>query len=750
MRTNVKQVISSFLIFIFVLFLCQSSFAQQPPIPSSSEEQRDSFDLSAIALASQEPVMVDESKITLELRGVDVLDVLKILSQRSNMNIVAGKNVQGLITIYLKEVNIREVLNTIVSALGLAFEERDGIVTVMTGQEYELIHGQPFSDRRITKAFKMKYTDSKAVQQVIQQLKGPFGKVILDERTNTLIVSDVPEILQRIEEAITQLDEPVVTKIFKLQYGSVVDIEPQLQDYITQGVGILKVDKRSNQISVTDQHEKMERLSKIIKALDIRPPQVLIEAQVVEVALFDAFRYGIDWSYVRNKLTNQFNGVNFAPQFDLSAPASNAGSGTLSTFTVKSTRFTKGLTDSVISILQNVGKTNTLSAPRLTVLNNEEAKLVDATKQPYVTSTVTQAQTSSATADQVQFIDVGVTLTVVPTISDNDTIVLKMKPEVSSRGTDFTYNTASAQVTSAFSRSIPVVSTQTLETTVIIKSGETLIVGGLIKDKQSKTLRKLPFVADIPWIGSLFRSETVDFVKTELVVFLTPYIVSGDVSTREHEKFLTSEGELIDYDKVGGDDYALGQKHSQGPFRLDNKPYWLVDGFKLPRYLPPADVYERAEPYQDRMNQFEGRVEGESLPESNQLSKIYEISLSHRVSRALESLELLSTFEGKIDMALLVRRDGILEDLSFLNKRDIKDRKFRRMIMQTVRNAGPFSEFPKGLDSEKELFIVIFEYRKAPTLPSENAISGSSGSPIINDVSQTSPEDAAHELARQT
>lgn len=716
--THGRKIIASltivFFIFAFPSVSLQAQDEDVPPENSNPEEQRSFFDTAALVQnAGLTAPPVRESRISLELKGVDVLDVLKILSTRSGLNIVAGKNVRGQVTIYLKDVLIRDALDTIITTLGLAYAEAKGILQVMTDQEYEAMYGRSFGEPQVTKTFKIRHAVPAAINQMVQQLKSPKGKVILDERTNTLIISDRPGIVGDMEKAVQNLDEPLETKVFRLNYTQVVDLETRFQEYLTPQNGILKIDKRSNQISVTDRHEKVEQIADLIRALDIRPPQVLIEAQIIEVKLFDAFRYGIDWDYVRSNVS-EFDAINIQPAFDLTTPGSGFGSGTLSTFTFDTDRGLAGL-NGVISVLQNVGKTNTLSAPRLTVLNNEEAKLVDATKQPYVTSTVSQADTSSATADQVQFIDVGVTLTVVPTISDQNTVVLKLKPEVSSRGTDFTYNTASAQVNTAFTRTIPVVSTQSLESTVIVKTGETLIVGGLIKDSESKIVRKLPFFGDLPLIGAIFRSETVDFSKTELVIFLTPHIISGDVTSQEHKRFFDSKGELVDFDKVGGYDYALGQTHSQGPLRYDNKPFWRIKRLEFPRYWYPSHLYGRSIPYQDRHNKFEGLKEGDVLPEEQLLRKAYEESLGQEVIASLEPVEALRSLTGRIDLALKVRRDGFLEDVSFIDQGDIRDYRLRRQVLQAVRNASPFSEFPRGLDTQEELFDLRLQFNQNQT-----------------------------------
>jgi hypothetical protein len=257
------------------------------------------------------------------------------------------------------------------------------------------------------------------------------------------------------------------------------------------------------------------------------------------------------------------------------------------------------------------------------------------------------------------------------------------------------------------------VSTQSLETTLIVKSGETLVAGGLIKDVQGKVDRKLPVLGDIPFLGAAFRSNTVDFTKSELVIFLTPYIVTGDNSTREARRYFNSKGEMLDFDKVGGYDFGIAQTHSQGAFDRNNTPYWEIQKRGLPQYWNPKELYTRDKPYQDRVNQFEGSKEGKMPSDPKTLRKNYQAKLGQKVVENLEPLKELETFNGQIDLAVMVRRDGVVENISFADSGDIKDAKLKRTVIQAIQGGGPFPEFPKGLDSDKELFNVRLGIQKA-------------------------------------
>lgn len=179
-------------------------------------------------------------------------------------------------------------------------------------------------------------------------------------------------------------------------------------------------------------------------------------------------------------------------------------------------------------------------------MENEEAKLAVATQEPYVSQTVVQTTNSTNTADNVQFVDVGVTLKVQPRISESGLVEMKIKPEVSSSSRSLELEGVAQGSNTTFTRTrIPIVTTQGLETTVQIKSGHTLVLGGLIQDKQSKQSSRVPILGNLPVLGRLFQSNTDDFTKTELVIFLMPQIIDPDEDTEEGRRFLTPRGEMI-------------------------------------------------------------------------------------------------------------------------------------------------------------------------------------------------------------
>lgn len=230
----------------------------------------------------------------------------------------------------------------------------------------------------------------------------------------------------------------------------------------------------------------------------------------------------------------------------------------------------------MLDLLEKVGKTNLLSSPRITVLNNEEAKLAVATRQPFVSQTVVQTVNSTNTADNVQFVDVGVTLKVQPRISYDDFVEMRIKPEVSSSNQTVELEGVAQGSNTTFTRTrIPVVTTQELETTVQVKSGTTLIIGGLIQDRQEKQSSKVPIVGSIPLLGRAFQSKAHDFVKTELVTFLTPTIMRPTESAAQEEsRFFDPEKKMLPFEVFGDYPYRATYADPRLHAEFGETPYW--------------------------------------------------------------------------------------------------------------------------------------------------------------------------------
>ncbi len=468
-----------------------------------------------------------QNKISLDMKGMDIIDVLKILANRSGMNLVIGRNVAGKVTLFLKDVDLWDAFEIALLANDLAYEKAGGIINVMTQKDYELLYGERYKDKKKGKIIKLKYAKAADLSRALSQVKTNIGRVVVDEGSNTIVLIDTAEKIKEMEDFIMKVDLPLETRVFNLNYAVADKLSVKLQDTITKGVGSIKIDERTNKIAITDYPDKLEEMGKVISAFDERNQQVLIDAQIIELRPNDQFQMGINWDYWIKKYF----------EFQASLPLNVSNALIIGTHDASSTSVSQqGKYKAAIDILRTIGETNLLSSPRIIAINNEEAKIHIGTKDAYITSTTSQGGSgNTVTSQSVNFVDWGIQLRVTPTISREGFITMKLKPEVSD--STRTKITSEGQITE-----VPIITTSEVETAVIVKDGVTIIIGGLVKEKRSKTVKKIPILADIPGIGFLFRNTDDKVEKDELVILLTPHIITGENSYSDFSEILPKDG----------------------------------------------------------------------------------------------------------------------------------------------------------------------------------------------------------------
>ena len=469
-----------------------------------------------IAPVSETANAASSDLISLDLRGVDILEVFKMLSVRTGLNIVTTKSVSGRVNLFVNNISFEDTLEIILLSNDLAMERKGSIITIMTAAEYQALYGKRYNEKRKLVSLKLNYAKPKDVSVALDNLRSDIGRVIVDEASGTLILIDIPEQLERMQEMVKQLDQSLVTEIFELNYAKAEDIATKLSQVLSTTVHTVQTDKRTNKIMVTDLPQKMVEIRKMVREFDAVSRQVLIEVDIWELFLTKAFQRGIDWE----RLFTSLKDLDFKGKFPLGL-ATTAVRQEISIGTV-----TRDHYNAVMQFLSTYGKTEVLSRPRIAVVNNEEAKILIGTKEAYITTTLSQAESSTTKSESIGFVDVGVKLNVVPSISSDGFITMKIKPEVSTAGTPLT--------TSQGSR-IPIVSTSEVETTVKVKDGTTIMIAGLIKETKRETTTGIPGLSNIPVLGWFFskyeRGSTSAPVKTELIICITPRIITGEAPT---------------------------------------------------------------------------------------------------------------------------------------------------------------------------------------------------------------------------
>jgi TonB family protein len=584
-----------------------------------------------------------ENRISLDIKGMDIVDVLKMISGRAGMNIVVGRNVTGRVTLFLKDVDIWGAFEIILLANDLAYERKGEIINVMTQRDYELIYGERFQDKKQAKIIQLKYAKAAELSRALNQLKTNIGRVIADEASNTIVLVDMPATVSAMEDFIRKTDLPLRTEVFSLNYAQADKLSAKIQEAITKGVGSLRIDERTNKIAVTDYPEKLAEISRVIAAFDEKAPQVRIEAQIVEISPEkEEFRMGVDWDAWIKK---NFRMTNTMPlggitKISLALAAGNQ--------TVGSKYDMRG----VIDLLSTIGKTRILSSPSIVVVNNQEAKILVGKKDAYITSTTSQgASGNTVTAQSVNFVDVGIKLYVTPTINKDEFVTMKIKPEVSSaKMTDITSEGKITQV--------PIVTTSEAETTVTLKDGTTIMIAGLKKDQNDREIKKIPFLGDIPILGLPFRNYSGTTTKTELVVFITPHIVSGEEPLAYRS--LTQDKEIANIQSLAE------AEHKTKAAGTD-------------KALPAQNI----EDYK---------------------KVVFEKITASSVSLAKKDKGL----KGEVKVSFVVEASGRLkEEPAVISS---SNQGLNAVAVTCVKKASPFPPFPDALKKENELFRVSLSY----------------------------------------
>ena len=400
--------------------------------------------------------------VSLDFQDADIRNVLKVLSYKSGVNIVAGPEVTGVVTIQLADVPWQKALDVILATYGYGYERKGNIITVTTVEN-----------------LKKRREDNQTLQD----------------------------------------QEPLVTKTYSLNFAKASDLVESINK-IKTGRGNINFDQRTNVLIVRDVAGNIELLDGVIKTLDSVTPQVLIEAKVLETTLSNTENLGITWA---------IGGTATGTQHSTSFPFTQETSTLIpSGATVSNNTFKYGTLDAsglsaTLEMLHKRTDTNILSSPSIVTLDNNTAKIVVGSQYPIPTYTYNSDQAKLQLSGW-NYMDIGIIFEVTPHVNNADLVTLDLQPTITAI-TDYVL------VDPAATAKVPVLSTEQAKTRVMIRNGQTLVIAGLIKDKTSFTKKKVPLLGDIPFIGGVFKKKEDQTDKTELLIFLTPHIITANNPT---------------------------------------------------------------------------------------------------------------------------------------------------------------------------------------------------------------------------
>lgn len=300
------------------------------------------------------------------------------------------------------------------------------------------------------------------------------------------------------------------TRIFDVNFAAVADVASQF-DKLKSERGAISLDTRTNRVIVTDIEDRLDTMAALLKELDLPEKQVMIEARIVEASASFSRDLGVQWglhykdgsaSFLGiNQLDTGFGGIVTAP------PTSGTGATAGGAIGMSFGKLTSNVQlDLRLSAAASAGLVKIVSTPKVVTLNNKSAKISQGQSIPY--------QSTSAEGTKTEFIEAALTLDVTPHITADGNIGMKIKATNNSPG-------AVPQGANA-----PSINKKEATTELQVMNGETTVIGGIYVDNESESNTGVPFLMDIPLIGWLFKSNNKTKTKTELLIFITPRIVS--------------------------------------------------------------------------------------------------------------------------------------------------------------------------------------------------------------------------------
>ncbi|MDR4508808.1 MAG: hypothetical protein MRJ65_11335 [Candidatus Brocadiaceae bacterium] len=395
----------------------------------------------------------------------------------------------------------------------------------------------PFFAGKALKFYEFKHVDAKNMAKDLVSFakalgasvgdNGEFNFIPFSDTNKLLAVTRLPELLPQIDLWINNIDVPPMALdekskvfIYKVQHQKAETILAVLTQMYREEIAAqpkflgkeqiesmkIVTDPETNSIVVKSLPSQYKGLKAIIEALDATPQQVFIEVLIIEVDLNDTLQYNSSWSWDMGSL--KLKGLGELQQ----------------TSGVPSLSFSKSNYEILLDIVATNSNTRILSAPHILVRDEQPASIQVGNEVPILSSSGQQSGTT-VTFEQVQYRDTGIILTVTPHIAENGFITLDVNQEVSN-----------AETTTTGVADSPTFTTRQAETSLVIKSGHTISLGGIIEQKTEKSISKIPVLGDIPLLGYLFKSIGTSQRRTELIMLITPYIAN----TAEEADSLTS------------------------------------------------------------------------------------------------------------------------------------------------------------------------------------------------------------------
>lgn len=506
-------------------------------------------------MAQQPPAKASDRMVTLDFNNVDLQTFIKFISELTGRNFVLDEKVQGKVTVISPaKISVDEayqVFLTVLDLKGFTAVTENKVIKIFPSREAKQSGGSvvteakplPPDENYETRIVRLKYISASEISRLLAPLISRDGSSIPYSQTNALILTDVKNNMTKLLNLIRELDlEPPQGKggiyVYYLQNAGAEDMAKVLanltgrvpakppagqppQETVVHFEGGISItaDKATNALIIMASPEDYERMTSIIERLDAKRKQVFVEAAIVEMSLDKTRELGIEWRTTENPSATGYTiagGTILSPtgikDFSVNPLSVNG----LIVAGVKGF-LPDGKTLNVGALLrafQADTDINILSTPNILTLDNQEAKIIVGQNVPFITGT---SQTAGGNVQAtIERKDVGIQLKITPHTTESDLIRLDLYQEISSLG---------GSIPVGPDQEVPITNKRSAETSVVVRNNETVVIGGLIRDDVTITERKVPLLGDLPLLGYLFRYQSRQKGKTNLILFLSPHII---------------------------------------------------------------------------------------------------------------------------------------------------------------------------------------------------------------------------------
>jgi type IV pilus assembly protein PilQ len=447
---------------------------------------------------------LDTQNVTMNFDSVPLKDVLKIFSKQSGFSFAASEELQAKkMSVYFENIPLREALDSLTAANNMRYEQKRGskvIVFYPPAPPADPLLGAATS----TRVFRLKFMRLSSSPMDIG------GRTALQDLTKSSQLGQASSAgsagaSEESAFADTQADKGVDKMVLKMLSRN----------------GSLTSDLSSNTLIVTDTPAKLDEIAAVLEKLDVAPDQVLLEVHLVEVKEIRQRRTGMSWGGSDGQLAS-FTGGSRTTGFPFTERIFNVNQGVkadtsdpseLRLGTLSATSFT-----ATLRLILNDTHTKILARPRVLTMNNEAANIRLVTNTAISnTTTISSADGLATSTNTAERSETGIILKMTPQINDDDTVGLYVEPSIT---------TVAASV--FFPAEFLDPTTRSVKTLARVKNHETLVIGGLIDKNKESTVRKVPFLGDLPLVGNAFKNTNGDETERELIVFITPHIYRGN------------------------------------------------------------------------------------------------------------------------------------------------------------------------------------------------------------------------------